>query len=50
MNVQHFANLGGYLRDLARAVNRQAALQGSDAFNVELVDGGLTESDVTALR
>lgn len=50
MNAQRSENLGTYLREFLRALNRQAAVDGPDAFSVEVLDEGLPESDLSMLK
>lgn len=50
MNVQSSENMGAYLRQFLRALNRRAAVDGPDAFAVEILDEGFDEGDLDLLQ
>lgn len=49
MNAEN-ETLGAYLRQLFRAVNRRAAVEGDAAYTVEVLDKGLDPEEVDLLR
>lgn len=50
MNTQRSENLGTYLQRFLRALNRSAATEGAETFNVEVTDEGLDPEDAQLLR
>lgn len=50
MTVQRSENLGAYLTQFLRALNRTAAVEGAETFAVEILDGGLDPEDVELLQ
>lgn len=50
MNVQDFANLGDYLREFMHALDRKVAVEGNDAFKVEVREKDLTSDECTLLQ
>lgn len=50
MNAQRSENLGDYLREFLRALNRTAAVEGPDAFSIEVLDEGLSKAERDLLK
>ncbi len=49
MNAEN-ETLGAYLRRLFRAVNRRAAVDGEDAYTVQVLDQGLDPEEIDLLK
>lgn len=49
MNAEN-ETLGAYLRQLFRAVNRRAAVEGDAAYTVQIHDQGLDPEEIDLLR
>jgi hypothetical protein len=50
LNVQDFTNVGDYLRTFLRALNENSAHEGSNTFEVQARDEGLSRSEIQMLR
>lgn len=50
LNVQDFTNVGDYLRTFLRALNEDSAHSGTDTFEIEARDGGLSRAETQMLR
>jgi hypothetical protein len=50
LNVQDFTNVGDYMRTFLRALNEDSASEGTNTFQLQARDEGLSRAEIQMLR